>query len=321
MENEQNQPIKEKCDCGQCAECRGFFGTKTNGVLLLTLIVLMVIAIVIMLGDKQKYFPVREDVIEEVVQDDVQVKDTYAYTNHGFSIELPKGFVPQETKNRTEASITITLPGENRLVYVTDLSSMDFGDAVLKNTKSEKIGSTVFTVSSHNNGNYTYSFTRGNIEYQFMGDTSLLELLKTFKFVGWPQEGCEGGYEKCVDSLAPTDIVSTKQTTYEKVGITKVALEALVKKEFGTCEAEDCRYTSIDISEVTVKINGQLYQGVPLVTAVASQYDDSIGFQKTIAKLYKNESGDGVWRLSEPVITWACQPGRGHQDFSTKLCS
>lgn len=65
MENEQNQPIKEKCDCGQCSECRGFFGTKTNGIFLLILIVLMVIAIIIMLGDKEKYFGVAENTVSD----------------------------------------------------------------------------------------------------------------------------------------------------------------------------------------------------------------------------------------------------------------
>lgn len=35
----------------------------------------MVIAIVIMLGDKEKYFPVRQDVVEEVVQDNTEMVD------------------------------------------------------------------------------------------------------------------------------------------------------------------------------------------------------------------------------------------------------
>lgn len=73
MENEQ-QITGEK---------KNFFGTKTNGTLLLVLTMLMVIAIVIMLGDKQKYFPVREGAIEKVVQNNTQgdVQAKVAYPN------------------------------------------------------------------------------------------------------------------------------------------------------------------------------------------------------------------------------------------------
>ncbi len=212
MENE-NQSIKQKCECGECVQCRGFFGSKTNGILLLILIILMIIALLWMWQDRQKYLSMLENKTEEVVQEEQgeqQVKDTYTYTNHGFSIELPIGFVPKETKNRTEASIDITLPGENRLVYVTDLSSMDFGILVPANIKKEKIGDTVFTVSAvDKNENSIYGFEQGNVGYHFIGDTSLVDLLKTFKFVGWPQ--IEGNKEDLVSfSIKPGQEVSGK---------------------------------------------------------------------------------------------------------------
>jgi len=331
MENDQNKKY-------------WFFGSKLNTALLLVLIVLMVIALVWMKKDGDKYFGFLEKGDEQKVEQEEeketekevvkpQVKDTYTYTNHGFSIELPKGFVPTETKIGPVGDANIMLSDSVKLSYNTNALSWEkIASQDLKYLRDEKIGETTFKVYSERAieiNNEVYWFRQGNVGYHFSLATgadsttknSFFNILKTFKFVGWPQAGCEGGYEKCVDSLAPTDIVSTKPTTYEKVGISKSELEALVKKKFGTCEAEDCRYTSIDISEATIKINGQLYLGVPLVTAVASQYDDSVAFQKTVAKLYKNESGDGVWRLSEPVITWACQQGRGHTDFSTKICS
>lgn len=66
MEQEQQATKEKTCECGQCSECRGFFGSKTNGILLLVLIALMIIAIVIMLGDKQKYFPTVKNRTEEV---------------------------------------------------------------------------------------------------------------------------------------------------------------------------------------------------------------------------------------------------------------
>jgi hypothetical protein len=318
MENEQQMMNKEKCDCGQCAECRGFFGTKTNGIFLLILIVLMVIAIVIMLGDKEKYFPVREDVVEEVVQNDLQVKDTYTYTNHGFSIELPEGYEVNEMKIGTRGDASISLPDGVTLSYITNAAGWEKSATSFTPLNDEKIGVTVFKVYEYNN-RPIYWFRQGAVGYAFNNVTDK-KILETFKFVGWPQQGCEGGYEKCVDSLAPTDVVSSKATTYEKIGITKSQLEALLKKEYAVCDPGECKYESIDISEATLKINGQLYEGVTLVTAITSTYDDSVAFQKAVAKLYKNESGDGVWRLSEPVTTWSCQPGRGHTDFSTKSC-
>lgn len=194
MENEQNMINKEKCDCGQCAQCRGFFGTKTNGIFLLILIVLMVIAIVIMLGDKEKYFPVREDVIEEVVQDDVQVKDMYTHTAHGFSIQLPKGFNAYE-ENPSGGPVTIISIPVGGFEYITNAQT--YFDTVVKKiyvyVEDVTLGATTF--QKYKEGEFDiYWFRQGGVAYKFTlprnTDTatknSFLNLLKTFKFVGWP---------------------------------------------------------------------------------------------------------------------------------------
>lgn len=91
MENE-NQPIQEKCncgvckeckgeqpcECGTCKECRGFFGSKTNGVLLLILIGLMIIALVWMWQDRQKYLPMlEENKTQEIAGEDVVTEKNF----------------------------------------------------------------------------------------------------------------------------------------------------------------------------------------------------------------------------------------------------
>jgi hypothetical protein len=58
MENEQQTIDQKKCDCGSCWKCRGFFGSKLNTALLLVLIILMVIAIRIMIENKEIYLPI-----------------------------------------------------------------------------------------------------------------------------------------------------------------------------------------------------------------------------------------------------------------------
>jgi hypothetical protein len=182
MENEQNQIVEQK----------SFFSSKTNGVLLLALIVLVVIALVWMWQDKEKYFGVGESVTEEVVIDQQEVKDTYTYTNHGFSIELPKGFVPKEELQHSGPALMISLPIQAHLAYITD-SHIDFWQVNLKQytyVEDKKIGETVFSVYTYS-GSTIYWYQQGKVAYEFGIGTDkkneLESLLKTFKFVGWSQ--------------------------------------------------------------------------------------------------------------------------------------
>lgn len=46
--------------------------------------------------------------------------------------------------------------------------------------------------------------------------------------------------------------------------------------------------------------------------------DDSVRGSRYKFALKKN--GDGVWRVTSATKAWRCRQGRGHQDFSNKLC-
>ncbi|MEK7228040.1 MAG: hypothetical protein AAB681_01645 [Patescibacteria group bacterium] len=169
-----------------------FFGSKLNSVLLIVLIVLMVFALKEMrknqdyykenLGLKDSYQPSAGDTKYE--KDNENSYSTYTYTNHGFSIELPKGYVPHEEQSEGGPSSNITLPKGN-LVYITNLSfwkKYNMGDYI--DLGSQKIGITTFKL--YKDGGVTiYWFEQGNIAYLYTGDPAQLE---TFKFVGWAQE-------------------------------------------------------------------------------------------------------------------------------------
>lgn len=106
----------------------------------------------------------------------------YTYKAHGFSIELPNGFVPQEQQSEASPGIGISLP-QGGMTYVTDASwweQFSMTDYVF--VKNQKIGSVTWKV--YNYDSYTiYWFKQGNVGYQFTGgDISQLE---TFRFVGW----------------------------------------------------------------------------------------------------------------------------------------
>ncbi|MFA6393221.1 MAG: hypothetical protein WCW54_04015 [Candidatus Paceibacterota bacterium] len=116
-----------------------------------------------------------------------EVSLTYTYKNHGFTIELPKGYTPHEEQAEGGPAIMITLPNNSGINYLTDMNWWNkvdyFGDK--KYLKDEKIGETLFKVYKEKDSNVlTYSYLKGNIGYVFYGDKSLLE---TFKFIGWAQ--------------------------------------------------------------------------------------------------------------------------------------
>ena len=46
-------------------------------------------------------------------------------------------------------------------------------------------------------------------------------------------------------------------------------------------------------------------------------YDDSVRAERHVLTL---ERDDGEWRVRDDDVTYRCQLGRGHQDFSSELC-
>src|SRR5947207_3085239 len=111
--------------------------------------------------------------------------NTYTYKNHGFTIELPKGFVPEEHQAEGGPQIVITLPG-GALDYYGDASWWEAYVVSSYNfVGDKKIGTTTFKVYTYS-GHTIYWFKQGNVGYEFGSNAQ--DLLKTFKFVGWPSE-------------------------------------------------------------------------------------------------------------------------------------
>ncbi len=135
---------------------------------------------------------------------------TYTYSNHGFTMELPKGFVVKEEQSEAGPSISISLP-VGSLAYITDSSFWEkFYAPDYVYLKSKKIGDHTFKLYT-NSGATFYWFKQGNVGYQFGGtDTVALEkIVKTFKFVGWTQ--IEGNKEDLISfSIKPGQEVSGK---------------------------------------------------------------------------------------------------------------
>ena len=108
---------------------------------------------------------------------------TYTYKNHGFTMELPKGYIPHEEQSEGGPTIIITLPDAN-LNYWLDASWwVKYSLPEFTYVRDEKIGTTTFKVYTYS-GQIYYWFKQGNVGYEFTGD---IELLKSFKFVGWSQ--------------------------------------------------------------------------------------------------------------------------------------
>jgi hypothetical protein len=175
MENDQNKKY-------------WFFGSKLNTVLLLVLIILMVIAIRIMLQNKETYVPIMTpgpngpgETLQYGEDKDAQIKNTYTYTNHGFSIELPKGFVPVETQGEGGPGLYISLPGDSIVYYGNNKFWKDYVLPNYKYIKDEKIGETTFKVYDDNEF-LVYWYEKGNVGYELHGNKKSFE---TFKFIGW----------------------------------------------------------------------------------------------------------------------------------------
>ncbi len=162
-----------------------FFGSKLNTALLLVLIILMIVALKWMFENKQMYIPT--DVRDPYT---VEPKITYTYKNHGFSIDLPKGFIPREEQSEGGPSTIISMPNSNSIVYVTNadfweknnLVSTEEGDFCTKGTQN--IGNSTFKVCKDNYSNNPefYWIRIGKVGYELHGNK---ESFKTFTFVGW----------------------------------------------------------------------------------------------------------------------------------------
>lgn len=109
-------------------------------------------------------------------------KDTYTYRNHGFTIELPKGFVPEEREYNS--NYVISLPNNSNMLYITNASLWENNNLSNKYIKNEKIGINNFKV--YDNGHVlNYYFRQGNVAYLLFSDSLDYKYINTFKFVGW----------------------------------------------------------------------------------------------------------------------------------------
>jgi hypothetical protein len=173
--------------------------SKLNTVLLVIIIILLIVILgYFFLGDSRK--KENTDLVNNLSQEEGQTldtnisnnvsssKNTYTYSNHGFNLELPKGYVPKEDKAGAAPALIISLP-VGSLSYITDASFWEkYNIPSYTYIKDQKIGETTFKVYTYSGATF-YWFKKGNVGYEFGGtDTIGLEnLIKTFKFVGWAQ--------------------------------------------------------------------------------------------------------------------------------------
>jgi hypothetical protein len=151
--------------------------SKTNTVLLVIIIILLVLG----LG---YYFLNNSKLKGGEVLDNKNIinqKDTYTYTNHGFSILLPNGFTPTEEHLTTGPVISISMPVGN-LGYITDSSFWETSTIPSYTyIKEQKIGESTFKVYEYMGATF-YWLKQGNVGYEFGGTdkVELENLIKTF---------------------------------------------------------------------------------------------------------------------------------------------
>lgn len=110
--------------------------------------------------------------------------DTYVYSRNGFSIQLPKGFVPQEEQSQTGPALSVSLP-VGGLTYISNAPFWEQSNVPSYTyIKDQKFGDSIFKVYSYE-GASVYWLNKGNAGYEFSvseADKVKLEnLLKTFK--------------------------------------------------------------------------------------------------------------------------------------------
>lgn len=124
-----------------------------------------------------------------------------------------------------------------------------------------------------------------------------------------------GEYKIFIRPVGGDSVEDTSNSTFT---ITAVALNltnsealALVKATWGGCTPDTC-------SEVLVSVSNT--GGVVYVTATYEGLrDDSTSASRKVAPAHY-DYGYKAWVLETPITTQRCQPGRGHQDFSSVLC-
>jgi hypothetical protein len=136
-------------------------------------------------GDTEPYMQTTKTAYEKVVETfTLSPQTTSVYKNHGFTMELPAGYTPVEMQAEGGPAMSISLPNNSHMTYVTNASWWEqYNIPSYTFVRSERIGATSFKVYTYNNMTF-YWFRQGNVGYEFSGD---IELLKTFKFVGWAQ--------------------------------------------------------------------------------------------------------------------------------------
>ena len=106
-------------------------------------------------------------------------------------------------------------------------------------------------------------------------------------------------------------VIPLEQLRLVPLTLTNSVALALVKATWGGCTPDTC-------SEVTVSVNNM--GGVVYVTATYEGLrDDSSSASRKVAPAHY-DYGYRAWVLETPVKTQRCQPGRGHQDFSSVPC-
>jgi len=149
-----------------------------------------------------------------VAPEEQEIKDTYTYTNHGFSIELPKEFIVQEIKSETLPTISIELPDRKGwVIYISDAKLWEKNNnfpGQMSYLRDEKIGETTFKV--YFDGETVYYFRQGNVAYLFNGNSR--EYMETFKFVGWPEQESQK-YEPFIDMLIKNGVDKIYKYSYE----------------------------------------------------------------------------------------------------------
>lgn len=77
-----------------------------------------------------------------------------------------------------------------------------------------------------------------------------------------------------------------------------------------------------DMRSRTIEMTAPTADGADSLTVIVisdGYLDDSVRGEKFKYELKANEQG--VWKFTSASKAWRCQPGRGHQDYSTTKCS
>jgi hypothetical protein len=159
-------------------------------IIFISVIVVMFIALGVYIFIKPADAPKekREDKqVNTTTEATTENKDTYVYSKYGFSINLPKDFIPQEEKAKDSPAIIISLP-TGSLSYVTDASYWEkYNIPSFTFVEDKMIGETNFKHYTFGGGKVNfYWYKNGNVGYSFAGTekSEMDTLLKTFKFTG-----------------------------------------------------------------------------------------------------------------------------------------